>query len=213
MPTSMLVAMPRQVCRFFNSPNGCAKGGDCPFTHGHRSDHPTAIVCKNFDIDSQAGCSFGDKCHFLHLPRHSGFSCSECSKRIFHGICHGCVKRPMVTRSTSKMLQDLADQSDRADALHFALIQQKDDHTIYVNEMNAVLDSLHTTIGTQTENPKHTFTGTQTESNLCGICCDRPVSHALVPCGHAYCLVCIEASTGRCPNCRDPFQSMLAIFI
>ena len=109
----------------------------------------------------------------------------------------------MMTRQTSKILRDLAKLSEKAKTLQAALAEERDDHVIAKNEMNAILDSLQTADAqTQTDDAKH---------HLCGICCDRTISHALVPCGHCFCLVCIEA-TGRCPVCRDPSVSMLSVY-
>ena len=47
---------------------------------------------------------------------------------------------------------------------------------------------------------------------LCDVCMERNKSHALVPCGHCYCIGCIK-KIDKCPECRGSFQSTLKIFI
>ena len=197
---------PKEVCKFFNSPRGCSYGEHCRFSHTSEPlSSPCNSLCKNFNIVTQDGCPFGSQCRFLHLPCDSGFLCSSCTTRAFTGVCDGCVNRhPMQTRQTSKILRDLAEQSKKTEALHLALAEERDSHITANNEINAFLDSIQTSEAqTQTDDGK---------TNLCSICCDRPISHALVPCGHCFCLVCIEASR-RCPICRKPSDSVLTVFL
>lgn len=40
----------------------------------------------------------------------------------------------------------------------------------------------------------------------CAICMDRRPSVVLIPCGHTFCGPCV-AGLGRCPSCRDLFES------
>ena len=51
------------------------------------------------------------------------------------------------------------------------------------------------------------------ESDLiCDVCMERNKDHALVPCGHLYCLTCIK-KVDKCPECRDVYKSVLKIFV
>ena len=204
------IVMPRQkaVCKFFNSPRGCSNGDDCRFSHSSELDSSSSSVCKYFDVLNQTGCSFGSKCRFVHLnPKPSesgGFQCTSCKKKAFSGVCMGCVNRhPMITRQTSNILRDLAEQSEKVNVLQTDLAAERDDHIFAKNEMNIILDSMQTADAqTQTDDAKQ---------HICGICCDRTISHALVPCGHCFCLVCIEASR-RCPVCRNCSESKLTVY-
>jgi len=48
----------------------------------------------------------------------------------------------------------------------------------------------------------------------CLVCMDKPLSVALVPCGHVcYCLECAERETVKeCPNCRSKVDEMQRIY-
>ena len=193
----------RTACKFFNTPRGCSNGDQCRYSH----DCSNTTICNNFDIANQAGCSFGSACRFLHLPCETGFKCSACELRTYSGLCLACVPKGhhhMTTRQTSKILRDLVEQSEKANTLQVALAEEEKSHTICRSEINAILDSLQM-VDAQT----HT---TCVAQRLCNICCDRAVSHALLPCGHCFCLVCIQASEQRCPICRKPASNSLALF-
>ena len=225
----------KAICKFFNSPRGCSNGDHCGFAHTNtESSHlPTSCknsslsLCKNFDVKTQDGCSFGSECHYVHLPCESGFRCNSCNKRAFSGVCRDCadcqprgvqnspssisskigLPDPSFHRALPDVPQDLIDV--RATALQIALIDEKDKNMNTMNEMNAILDSLQMA---KTQASSDNVNRRESGAHLCGICCDRAISHALVPCGHCFCLVCIEASR-RCPNCRDHSQSMMAVYL
>lgn len=55
-------------------------------------------------------------------------------------------------------------------------------------------------------------------TNLCVICEDKPVSIAIIPCGHAlFCLTCIDKYKSQnpnstCPTCRKQIKDILRIY-
>jgi hypothetical protein len=49
--------------------------------------------------------------------------------------------------------------------------------------------------------------------NMCIICLDNTISHALVPCGHTLCKECCDKIEEDCPSCRTQMTEVLKIFI
>lgn len=49
--------------------------------------------------------------------------------------------------------------------------------------------------------------------NMCIICLDNTISHALVPCGHTLCKECCDKIEEDCPSCRSPMSDVLKIFL
>lgn len=54
------------------------------------------------------------------------------------------------------------------------------------------------------------------DSNVCVVCCDRPVTHKLLPCLHAsFCETCclriFNYSSNICPLCREPIESWVEL--
>jgi hypothetical protein len=49
--------------------------------------------------------------------------------------------------------------------------------------------------------------------NMCIICFDNTISHALVPCGHTLCKECCDKIQEDCPSCRTQMTEVLKIFI
>lgn len=192
----------RAVCKFFTN-SCCSQGDNCRFLHP--VDIPTVRnnICKNFVIATQDGCSFGDRCRFIHLPCESGFQCSDCKTRVFIGNCMACRNRHLI--GSRQHPQTFHGSNQQTRKLQFALVEEKDRLTTAMSEMNAILDSLETDEAqTQTA---------ALEIHQCGVCYDRKISHALVPCGHCFCLVCIESSGRCCPICRDVPENLLAIYL
>ena len=61
------------------------------------------------------------------------------------------------------------------------------------------------------------YTASYQSMNLkdeCLVCMDKPLSVALVPCGHVcYCLECAEREKIKeCPNCRSKVDEMQRIY-
>lgn len=48
---------------------------------------------------------------------------------------------------------------------------------------------------------------------LCTICLNEPITHAVVPCGHTFCLACIKKQTMTCYICRGVMKDRIKIFI
>lgn len=192
----------RAVCKFFDTPGGCSQGATCRFSHNEYSSTTSNTICKNFVIATQDGCPFGDRCRFVHLPCESGFLCSDCHIRAFIGRCMACNNRYAMTKRHQR---SFCDSDQQTKTLQSALIAEKDRLTNAMSEMNAILDSLETSeVQTQT---------TALEPHQCSVCYDRKMSHALVPCGHCFCLVCIESSGRCCPICRNVSEMLLAIYL
>jgi len=49
--------------------------------------------------------------------------------------------------------------------------------------------------------------------NMCIICLDNTISHALVPCGHTLCKECCDKIEEDCPSCRTQMTEVLKIFL
>ena len=58
----------------------------------------------------------------------------------------------------------------------------------------------------------------EADADACVVCLEGGRTHAFLPCGHrAVCMGCSErlaaASASTCPMCREPFQSVVRIFV
>ena len=191
----------RSVCKFYNAPGGCSRGDNCLFTHCADRLAPSSVLCKNFVVATQDGCEFGNKCRFKHLQRENGITCAACHKRAFYGKCMDCSRTQESSYTFRRSTRHL--RSTHA--------EEKSQLASAISEMNTILDSMQTS-----EAPNQTSSNDGTLP-CCGICYDRKISHTLIPCGHCFCLVCIEASRGpfkiSCPNCRDETNALQAIYL
>ena len=62
--------------------------------------------------------------------------------------------------------------------------------------------------------------GPDVKPNTCSICLENEITHCLVPCGHTFCLGCIDKSKGnsvvtetKCMTCRTPCKSSIKLFL
>jgi hypothetical protein len=49
--------------------------------------------------------------------------------------------------------------------------------------------------------------------NMCSVCFDRKIGICLNPCGHTFCLKCVDKMSQKCGLCRSEFSSKIKLFI
>lgn len=55
--------------------------------------------------------------------------------------------------------------------------------------------------------------GTSNEKNMCSVCVTRKINTCLNPCGHTFCLVCVDKMNHKCGMCRASFISKIKMYI
>lgn len=48
---------------------------------------------------------------------------------------------------------------------------------------------------------------------MCSVCVTRKINTCLNPCGHTFCLVCVEKMNNKCGMCRASFISKIKMYI
>jgi hypothetical protein len=51
------------------------------------------------------------------------------------------------------------------------------------------------------------------EKNICNICVARKINTCLNPCGHTFCLTCVDKMNNKCGMCRTTFISKIKMYI
>jgi uncharacterized protein YeeX (DUF496 family) len=57
-----------------------------------------------------------------------------------------------------------------------------------------------------------TMTKEDTSEPTCSVCIDSPISHAMVPCGHTFCLSCTRKLHMTCYICRTPIKDRIKLY-
>jgi hypothetical protein len=55
--------------------------------------------------------------------------------------------------------------------------------------------------------------GTSNEKNICSVCVTRKINTCLNPCGHTFCLICVDKMNNKCGMCRATFISKIKMYI
>jgi hypothetical protein len=53
----------------------------------------------------------------------------------------------------------------------------------------------------------------ESEKNMCSICVTRKINTCLNPCGHTFCLICVNKMNNKCGMCRTTYISKIKMFI
>jgi hypothetical protein len=75
-----------------------------------------------------------------------------------------------------------------------------------VAELNVIRNFIKTGV-------KELVPSDEIKPNMCIICLDNTISHALVPCGHTLCKECCDKIEEDCPSCRSQMTEVLKIFL
>ena len=51
------------------------------------------------------------------------------------------------------------------------------------------------------------------KKNMCSICVTRKINTCLNPCGHTFCLTCVDKMNNKCGMCRASFISKIKMYI
>ena len=55
--------------------------------------------------------------------------------------------------------------------------------------------------------------GRENEKNMCSVCVTRKINTCLNPCGHTFCLACVDKMNNKCGMCRASFISKIKMYI
>jgi hypothetical protein len=53
----------------------------------------------------------------------------------------------------------------------------------------------------------------QFKNNMCSVCVTNKINTCLNPCGHTFCLICVDKMNNKCGMCRGNFTSKIKMFI
>lgn len=53
----------------------------------------------------------------------------------------------------------------------------------------------------------------ENEKNMCSVCITRKINTCLNPCGHTFCLTCVDKMNNKCGMCRSSFISKIKMYI
>jgi len=51
------------------------------------------------------------------------------------------------------------------------------------------------------------------EKNMCSVCATRKINTCLNPCGHTFCLICVDKMNNKCGMCRGIYISKIKMYI
>lgn len=51
------------------------------------------------------------------------------------------------------------------------------------------------------------------EKNMCSVCVTRKINTCLNPCGHTFCLICVDKMNNKCGMCRTTYISKIKMYI
>ncbi len=53
----------------------------------------------------------------------------------------------------------------------------------------------------------------ESEKNMCSVCVTRKINTCLNPCGHTFCLICVNKMNNKCGMCRATYVSKIKMYI